>query len=65
MIFDETLRDEVQGIEWIKGNMSFAYCEDNIYISYNFKNAELCLNYIKEKYSDKKVAKVSKNNPFD
>lgn len=65
MIFDETLRDEVQGIEWIKGNRSFAYCEDNTYISYNFKNADLCLSYIKEKYSDKKVAKVSKNNPFD
>ena len=65
MIFDETLRDEVQGIEWIKGNMSFTYCEDNTYISYNFKNVDLCLSYIKEKYSDKKVAKVSKNNPFD
>lgn len=64
MIFDETLRDEVQGIEWTKGSNQFAYCENDTYISYHFKNTDLCLAYIKEKYSDKKVAKVSKNNPF-
>ena len=64
MIFDETLRDEVQGIEWTKGSKQFAYCEDNTYISYNFKNADLCLSYIREYYNGRKIAKISKDNPF-
>ena len=65
MKFENSLSDDVQGIEWTKGSKQFAYCENNLYISYHFMNADLCLKYLREKYSEKPVAKVSKNNPFE
>ncbi len=64
MKFENSLRDEVQGIEWTKGSKQFAHCENNLYISYHFKNADLCLSYIREYYSGKEIAKISKDDPF-
>ena len=62
--FESSLSDDVQGIEWTKGSKQFAYCENNTYISYHFKNADLCLRYIREYYNGRKVSKVSKDDPF-